>query len=129
MAQFGKHLLKLPTAVCIHFTDTDTVSLARRQLGLIAQFRRRGNEGRMHVPQSAVAVRRFHLSVDKYRYALIHRAGAVSVRRDQPIAGGQQKTPFVTVEIDRDIVARYAGSGCRLGFQCHNAAACGGERD
>ncbi|MNE82745.1 hypothetical protein D3C80_1794940 [compost metagenome] len=69
------------------------------------------------------------MPVDKHRYVLIHRAGAVSIARDEPIAGCQQKTPFVVIEINRHIVGRDAGGGRGFRFQRHHAATRGGQRD
>ncbi|MNH41458.1 hypothetical protein D3C79_1029620 [compost metagenome] len=69
------------------------------------------------------------MTIDKYRYALIDCTWAIIVSGDQSVAGRQQKTPFICVEIDRNIVLRYAGSGGSLGIQCQNAAASGGQRD
>ena len=100
LVEFGEHLAVGLLAPGITGLDAVAIDLARVLIQLVAQFGRHvGMERTLHVPELAVAERRFHLTVDEFGHAGFDRARTVLVGRDQVIHRGDDEVPFGLGEV------------------------------
>jgi hypothetical protein len=75
--------------------------LLRCQLRLVAEIGGRVVKRPLHVPVSAVAIRRLQLAIDVLRDPTFDGAGTCGVLGDEAIAGREHEAPLVAAEIAR----------------------------
>lgn len=119
--QLGERLALVGLAPAFQGGDADPVDVAWHQLQLMAELRRGvGDERPLHVPECAVPVGGFHLSVDELRHPGLDGAGAVVVAGDQSRHRGVDESPFGVGEEAR--LVAFAGFVLLGGGRLHGMA-------
>src|SRR5690606_29135912 len=99
------------------------IAFARRLARVVAESPRGSFPERpLHIPSRRVPEAAFELAVDELRHAQAHRAGAVIVLGNEPVACGVDELPFAGAEVSGLIVRGWRIGGGRLGRRFRAAA-------